>query len=407
MPAPPTPPAGPARPCRLLVVILGISVAAIGPAAPAPRAAPDPLAAMLADDWDDAMRAAVAERVRGLGGAACTTLVGYAAAQDSRSREHAVRSLDIAGCDTLADYQPFFADHAPWVANAVIEAVAERRVSAAWPFVLTHIEDRRQLVSDDGEWTIETTAHRALRRLTGQPIPFDPDAAPAARDRAAAAWRAWFAAHASEPPSVWLESGMVESRAALAGSDPPHRMAALETLALLDSPGLAVLRDALLRAPGEIEARLVCTPEEPPLVTETVPCSLVLRNAAARRIPMALGEAAIKLVGMTTPAPDPAGQPPRHDGKGSNGVRGKAGTTQPAAPAASNGPPTTAADLRGRFIDLAPGASTTLPLEAGPVATAGRYEARASVRDLGASLPGPSGVRADPIQATTVVRFEQ
>jgi hypothetical protein len=48
-----------------------------------------------------------------------------------------------------------------------------------------------------------------------------------------------------------------------------------------------------------------------------------------------------------------------------------------------------------------------LPLSAGPVATAGRYEARASVRDLGAALPGPPGGRPDPIEATTVVRFEQ
>jgi len=385
------------RSLRLLGAIVTATVTAIVPAVAVPRAAPDPLAAMLADDWNDATRAAVAERVRGLGGAACATLAGYAAAPDPRSREHAVRALDIAGCGSLGDYQPFFADHAPWVVNAVIDAVAQRGVTASWPFVLAHVDDRRRLVSDDGSWTIEDAAHRALRRLTGQPLPFDPDDPPAARDHAAAAWRAWFTAHAGEPPASWIDSGQAAARAALAGSDPAGRMAALETLALSDARGLATLRDALLRAPGEIEARLVCTPEEPPRVTEIVPCALVLRNAAARRIPMALGDAGIVLAGMAASAPDQPGQEQPREGRGSSGARGKGSAARPP----------TASDLRGRFVDLAPGASTTMPLSAGPVATAGRYEARATVRDLGAALPGPPGGRPDPIEATTVVRFEQ
>jgi hypothetical protein len=400
------------RPLRLRLVtppllLLGAIVIAIVPARAAPRAAPDPLAAMLADDWSDATRAAVADRVRGLGGAACATLAGYAAAQDPRSREHAVRALDIAGCDTIEDYQPFFADRAPWVVDAVIEAVARRRIAASWPFILAHVDDRRRLVSDDGSWTIEEAAHRSLRRLTGQPIPFATDDSPEARDRAAAAWVAWFAAHAGESPSAWLESGLAAARAALAGSDPVRRMAALETLALSDGRGLALLRDALLRAPGEIEARLVCTPEEPPRVTETVPCALVLRNAAARRIPLALGDAGIALAGMAGPPADLDGKEPRRDGKGSGGARGKRSAAPPPAVAPPPPPPATAADLRGRFVDLAPGASTTLPLNAGPVATAGRYEARATVRDLGVALPGPAGGRPDQIEAATIVRFEQ
>jgi len=398
------------RPLNQLLIIgatLTVIVTTIVRAGAAPRAAPDPLAAMLAEDWSDVIRDAVAERVGTLGSAACATLAGYAAAQDPRSREHAVRALDIAGCDALEDYQPFFADRAPWVVNAVVDAVAERRIAASWPFVLAHVDDRRRLVSDDGSWTIEDAAHRALRRLTGQPIPFDPDDPPAARDRAAAAWRGWFAAHAGEPPPAWLESGLAAARAALMGGDPAGRMAALETLALSDARGLATLRDALLRAPGEIEARLVCTPEEPPRVTETVPCTLVLRNAASRRIPMALGDAGIVLAEMATPPPDRAGKGSRHDGGGSSGARGKGSAARPPATAPPAERPPTAADLHDRFIDLAPGASTTWPLNAGPVATAGRYEARATVRDLGAALPGPADGRPEPIVATTVMRFEQ
>jgi len=342
-----------------------------------------------------------------LGSAACITLAGYATAPDPRSREHAVRALDSAGCDSLEDYRPFFADQAPWVVNAVIDAIAQRRMAASWPFVLAHVDDRRRLVSDDGTWTIEDVAQRALRRLTGQPIPYAPDDPLAARNRAAAAWRGWFGAHGGEPQSAWLESGLAAARAALAGSDPAGRMAALETLALEDARGLAILRDALLRAPGEIETKVVCTPEEPPRVTETVPCALVLRNAAARRIPMALGDAGIVLAGMTAAPPDGTAEDPPRAGRGSSGARGKGSPARAPSTAPAAEPPPTAADLRGRFIDLAPGSSTTLPLIAGPVATAGRYEARARVRDLGAALPGPTVSHPDPLEATTVVRFEQ
>src|SRR5262245_51699843 len=155
----------------LLVVALG-ACALRAPAHAAPRPAPDPLATMLADDWNDATRAAVIERLHALGGAACPTLSGYSAAQDPRAREHAVRAMDLAGCDTLEDYGPYLGDHAPWVVDAVIAAAGGRRIEGALPFVLGHVDDRRRLVSDDGTWTIEEAAHRALRRLTGQPIPF-------------------------------------------------------------------------------------------------------------------------------------------------------------------------------------------------------------------------------------------
>jgi hypothetical protein len=58
-------------------------------------------------------------------------------------------------------------------------------------------------------------------------------------------------------------------------------------------------------------------------------------------------------------------------------------------------------------VDLAPGASLSMPLVAGPVASAGRYVVRASVRDLGAAVRSAS---ADPpirMEAATDLRFEQ
>ena len=64
-------------------LILAILMVASGDA----RAAGiDPLPSLLADDWDEARRGQVLERVRALGGAACPTLAGYAAAPDPRAR---------------------------------------------------------------------------------------------------------------------------------------------------------------------------------------------------------------------------------------------------------------------------------------------------------------------------------
>jgi hypothetical protein len=393
-----------------LIIAIGVGALALGPVRAASRAAPDPLATMLSDDWSESMRAAVIERLHALGGAACATLSGYSAAQDARAREHAVRAMDLDGCETIEDYRPYFADHAPWVVDAVIAAVGGRRIVAALPFVLQHVDDRRRLVSDDGTWTIEEAAHRALRHLTGQPIPFEAEDPPASRDHAAAAWRAWMAAHGSEPPAAWLASGHEAARAALQGTDPAARMAALETLALADAAGQEILRDALLRAPGEIEATLVCLPEEPPRVTETVPCALTLRNVAARRIPLALGDPVIDLASATAaavaaPPPEPESSGAKRGAKGSGATKGK-NAPAPAAPPAT-APTVAAANLIGRFVDLAPGAAKTLQLVAGPVQNAGRFVVRVTVRDLGTALAGAPRTLPDRLEATTGLRFEQ
>jgi hypothetical protein len=398
-------------PFNLPLVAFGATVLGLITAGAAPRSAPDPLALMLADDWNEATRATLIDLIRGLGSAACGTLSAYSNAQDARAREHAVRALDLAGCDTVEDYRPYFADRAPWVVDAVIAAAGNHRIVAASSFVLEHVDDRRRLVSDDGTWTIEEAAHRVLRRLTGQPMPFAAGDPPAARDRAAAAWRAWMAAHRAEPLSVWLASGREAARRALQGGNAAARMAALETLALADTEGQAILRDALLRAPGEIEASLECLPEEPPRVTETVGCTLNLRNVTARRIAMALGGPVIALA-VASPAPPPdesrdAGA--RHDPRGSGGSKGKgAGPPPEPAPPPSPPPPSvTAADLSGRFVDLAPGGSKTYALTAGPALSAGRFVVRATVRDLGATLAGTPKGLPDRLEATTGLRFEQ
>jgi hypothetical protein len=396
---------------RPIALLAGLALAAAaGPmalaaTAPPRRATPDPLAVLLADDWSEATRATVREAVREIGGAGCATLSGYAAAPDSRVREHAVRALEDAACDRLEDYRPFFGDRAPWVVDAVLEAVGVRRLAAAWPFALEHVDDRRRLVSDSGSWTIEEAAHRTLRRLTGQPIPFDPDGLQVARDRAAAAWRAFFAAHGAEAPAAWNAAGLQAARAALAGGDEAGRIAALETLALAGGPGIGALRDALLRAPGEIEAQVVCEPDGPPRVTEEVPCTLVIRNVTARRIPLALGEAGLTLATVTD-APPPPAKPKSAGKRGTAGGAAKGVTAPPPGPRVESGPPAPPPSLWD-FVDLAPGGTIARPLRAGPVMTAGRYEVRAAVPDLSVTLPGADGTRLARIEAVTVLRFEQ
>lgn len=382
------------------------------PAAAPARGGPDPLPGLLADDWDDLARAQVADRVKALGSAACATLSGYAALPDARAREHAVRAMDDAGCSVEEDYRPFYADGAPWVADAILDAVARRRLAAAWPWVTARLADRRRLVSDGGGFTIEESAHRVLRRLTAQPIPFSPRAGEAERDRAAALWRAFFAAHGAEPPDAWIASGIAACRRALSGADAAARQAALETLAVVGERGQGVLRDALLRAPGEIEATLVCEPDEPPRVGDTVPCTLAVRNRSSRRIALALGPAALAI---TPSAEAPAG-PERSDrsksaarprGRDAGAARTTAeGTAPPAGPKPA-APPAKVDLPPDCFVDLLPGTVTMRPLTAGPVTTAGRYELRATLPDWSALLPPASPRQEDRIEARAEVRFEQ
>ena len=377
------------------------------------RGGPDPLPELLAGEWDELTRAQVTDRVRALGGAACVTLSGYAALPDSRAREHAVRAMADAGCAVEADYRPFYADGAPWVADAILDAVARRRLNDAWPWVAAHLTDRRRLVSDAGGFTIEETAHQVLRSLTAQPIPFAASMSVAARDQAAARWRAWFALHGEEPPEAWVTSGLTACRVALAGNDAAARMAALQTLALIGERGDGILRDALLRAPGEIEVALRCEPDEPPRVGDTVPCTLAIRNRSSRRIPLALGPAALSLA-LSAPPPDPAPAAAEGRGRKPAAPKGRSRESALAAPPApvppAPAPPASAARVAipaDCFVDLLPGGESLQPLKAGPVPSAGRYDLRAAVPDWSASLPPENPHQSARIEATLTLRFEQ
>src|SRR5262245_32618616 len=350
-----------------------------------PLRAVDPLPGLLVDGDDASRQDAIRERVRTLGEAACPTLSAYAGAPDPRAREHAVDAMDDAGCDRLEDYRDYFGDRSAWVVHAVARALGHHRIAGGVPFLLSHLGDRRTLVSDGDNVSISDTAERALRRLTAQPI--EPEAAsarggPGGRGPAvAAAWRAWHAAHSAEPPARWLNDGRAAIRAALAGGSPKARYAALETLTLVGEPVVDLLVEALKRRPGEITAALQCAPDEPPRVTEQIPCTLSLRNDAERRVSLALGDIDLRLGPVTAAPPPAAAKPPPARDAGKD--KPPAGPAKPAR--GTNPPPEPRPEperLAGTFVDLAPGQVWRRPVAVGPVATAGRYEAVASFQDL-------------------------
>ena len=383
----------------------------------APRAecdaAVDPLRALLSDDWDAARQSAVQDRVRALGSSACATLAGYSAAPDPRAREHAVRAMADAGCSDAADYRGFFSDTSAWVVDALIDATTRHRIAAAAPFLLAHIDDRRSLVSDDGDLMIADQADRGLRRLTAQPIPRLPAARGGAARGDPAAWRAWYAAHGADAPSSWIDSGLAAIRKALAGDDAARRLAALDTLALLGAPGRTALNDALRRAATDLDVGLVCLPDEAPRVLDKVPCTLTITNVGARRLVLALGEPVVRLELHEAPQAAPA-PPPAPSARGRD--KSKTAKPAPAAPPAAHaaggdaGASVTDADLAllaGHFVELAPGASVRRDVTIGPVKTAGHYEVHAGVIDLARALfAGGSGESPGPVEAFASIRFE-
>jgi len=387
-------------------------------------AAVDPLPQLLTDE-NTPMRD-IRERVSALGAAGCPTLSAYAGAPDPRTRERAVSALDEAGCDQLEDYRDFFADRSAWVVRAVAQALAHHRIAGGVPFLLAHLEDRRRLVSEGESIEIAVTAEQGLRRLTAQPI--EPEGA--ARDAkggretlVAAAWRAWQREHGTEPAARWLADGRSAIRAALAAGSPKARYAALETLALVGEPVDDLLVEALKRRPGEITAALQCAPDEPPRVTEQVPCTLTLRNDATRRIPLALGDIDLRLGPVVAAAPDvpaatagksaevkgtrPTGKETRKEvGKDSKGKRPDA-AAPPVTPPSPAPPRPAPEQVAAGLVDLAPGEVLRRPVNVGPVMTAGRYEAIASFEDLGRRLDPaafPSDLR---LEASLLLRFEQ
>jgi hypothetical protein len=324
-----------------------------------------------------------------------------------------VIALDEAGCDGIEDYKDFFGDRSAWVVRAVAQALAHHRIAGGVPFLVAHLEDRRRLVSEGESVEIAATAERGLRRLTAQPIEPAGTARGASGGRealVAAAWRAWQREHGAEPASRWLADGRAAIRASLAGGSPAARYAALETLALVGEPADDLLVEALKRRPGEITAALQCAPDEPPRVTEQVPCTLTLRNDATRRIPLALGDIDLRL-GPVAAAPE-AVKGPRPSGKDTKKDAGKDVKGKHPDTAAPPAPPPVAPrpapeQVAAGLVDLAPGEVLRRPVNVGPVMTAGRYEAIASFEDLGRRLD-PAAFPPDlRLEATLLLRFEQ
>jgi hypothetical protein len=335
------------------------------------------------------------------GGEACRFLGVFAGERNARVREHAVRLLADAGCAELAPYRPFLDDRNPWVAEAVLNAVERHRIGAGVPHLIDRLEDGRGIVDGGRTWTIGDTAHRVLRAVTCQSFHYDPRAGEPSRAEALRLFREWYAAAAAAPRDAWVREGIARARDYIERPGSPWRLEGLRLLALIGEPALPSLRDALRRAPEDLEAGVVCRSDEPPRVTDTLTCVLVVQNAANRRIALAAdpGGPRVALAPAFPPAPSRAPAP----GGGRGGARPApdappgAAQREPAARA-----PVAPAALAGAIIDLAPGEILERAFSAGPVPAAGRYEVRAALADLAADL-----LRLPPIEGRAILRFEQ
>ncbi len=382
----------------------------------------DPLVELLADEDYERQRPRLLSEIGRLAGSPCEVLSLYAAQRNERVREHAVRALVDAGCKDFNFYRPYLDDPSPWVIESVLGAARSHLMTEAVPFLLDHLADTRRILTGADSWTISESAHRALRMVTCQSFHFEPEGAARGRQDATARWRQWYEAHRGEPREEWVEAG-IELGREYAGRDyaPAHRREGLELLALIGPPALPALRAAFQRAPTDLEAVVACLPDEPPRVNERVPCVLDIRNASRRRVAIAPASDGLELrVVRIDPSTPPAPQ--------SRGRSRAAATPAEVIAPVDPGPPGTprAADLlpilAGRIIDLGPGEVLKHEFTVGPVPSAGRYQVKARLRDLAGALfaaaPGGSAGAAKggaqpprsslpPIEATTIVRFEQ
>jgi hypothetical protein len=393
-------------------LLLALAAAVVGPAAGAaappsspPPAAEDPILALLEGDDYEQARPALLRHLGRPGGPRCADLGRYAGNRSDRVRENAVRALGDAGCDRLDPYRPYLADASPWVIEAVLRAAERHALADAVPFLIDHLDDRRRIVSADGSFTIGEIALRALRVVTGQPLSCDP-AAPETIAAAVAEWRDWHARHRAEPRSAWLAAGVARAREQAAGGDPALRLEALRLLALLGPPAAPDLRAALGRSAGDLGATLTCEPDEPPRVTDEVPCVLTIANRAGHRVALAVppGDPRVRLarIGAQPQEPPVRGRAPARDDRPRTAAGGEAaagGGTAPGAPEASAG--AEPAEVAALLLDLAPGESLRREFRVGPVAAPGRYEVRAGLADL-AVPPAQAS-----IEAVVVLRFEQ
>jgi hypothetical protein len=395
-----------------LVVILAATAMAASTAAPATTPAPstpagvsssapggqrlddETLAGLLAAADDAQARAGILQHL-GETAIACPALTRFGDRRDPVVREQAVRAMDQAECAAIEYYRPFMRDPHPWVTDALVTAIERHRIGEGIPFLIGHLSDPRRILSGGGIWSIGERAHRALRAVSCQSLHFDPAGSAQEQARAAARWTTWYADHGSEPRARWIEEGFARAREYLQQDRVRLRREGLQLLLLIGAPAAPELRAAFRRGPAELEASLSCTPDEPPRVTEEVPCLFAVANGSERRVAFIPG--ALKVALRRQGAAADEGSPALDD--------------HPSPSAEAPGPGTEMADWLDHIVDLAPGERLERAVVIGPVSTAGRYEVAAALIDLSAGLVHPDGRTKSgggmAIEARTVVRFNQ
>jgi len=407
-------------PARIL-----IAVACLGrlQASAAPDAGADPLRALLEAEDSEAARGSLLHELKRSGPSPCARLAAFAGDRNAQVREHAVRALSDAGCADFDSYRPYLRDPSPWVMRGLLEAVERRHIAGAVPFLIDSLADKRTILSDEGSFTIGSLAHRALRVVSCQSFHFDPAGSPERQADAIAQWRGWYMAHRSEARDAWVTEGIALARDYLGRDYGPHRREGIELLALIGSPAVPTLRGAFRRSPEDLRATIACNPEEPPRVTEQVPCVFLVTNVSKRRLLLAPADTVVRLVRVERDSGSAGATAGRSVKAGrSSSMDRDGGTDRPSATDRFGAP--ALSELAARVIDLAPGEVLRRDLTAGPVGGAGRYEVRAVLPDLASSLEssetrppsvgkGTAGSRTQqtaglpPIEATTIVRFEQ
>lgn len=425
------------RSLKAILIVVGL-VWAIGPAgraaAPgdsAPPAGDALLLALSGEDYDTA-RLPIERALRSRPAPPCELLGAFAGQRNERVRENAVRAMLDSGCGRFGDYHPYLDDTSPWVTGAVLRAIERHLMTDAVPYLIERLGDPRRVISGEGSWTIAEAAHRALRAVTCQSFHFDPRGTDRSRLEAIEAWREWYAAHRGERREAWVAAGLALARDYVARDYAPHRAEGIQLLAVIGPAGLSDLRAAFDRAAGDLRARLACTPDGPPRVTEGIPCVLEVVNVSSRRVALAPapGPPDVLLTRQQDPGAAPQGakartaSPARKETGRGHGAKKDAPAPAVPAPSAANpaiGAPSPAAapdlaEIARDLIDLAPGESLRREFLAGPVQAAGRYEVKAEIRDLSARLRAGEGAPSrgakavppsPPLVASVVIRFEQ